>query len=174
MVGEIIQKIGIYDIPNESEGHEVINASPGTSVRVLHRGGQWYQVEGKATDGTAVQGWVYKDWIRIAPEDEVRIQPNPSPLPVITSKITQSVGSDGKKYWSGTVMNIGTKIAYDVQVEITINGYVTGSQTIVDRQSAFVATHTMDPGQSAEFVVTTVSDNGNDAGYSYDVRWTEQ
>lgn len=52
--GEIIRKIRIYDIPNEYEGREVSNADPGTLVRVLHRGGQWYQIEGETTTGIPI------------------------------------------------------------------------------------------------------------------------
>ncbi|MCS6840228.1 MAG: hypothetical protein NZ699_03950 [Roseiflexus sp.] len=87
--GEIIRKIRIYDIPNEYEGREVTNAEPGTQVRVLYRGGQWYHIEGETAGGIPVNGWVYKDWIRIVPEDEARLQPHPQALPVIVSKITQ-------------------------------------------------------------------------------------
>lgn len=101
MKGEIIRRIRIYDIPNEYEGREVTNADPGAMVRVLYRGGQWYQIEWETRRGATITGWVYKDWIRIAPEDEARLQPRPQALPVIVSKITQIVGRDGKKYWSG-------------------------------------------------------------------------
>jgi len=169
-----MRTIRILDIPNEAEGQEVTTAEPGVTVEVLYRGGQWYQIQGESASGETVTGWVYKDWIKIAPEDEVRLQPNPNPLPVIVSKITQKLGNDGKKYWSGTVMNIGMQTAYDVQVEITLNGFVAGSKTIFDRQSAPVATRNLKPGQSAKFVVTTAFAYRSEATYSYGVHWTAQ
>lgn len=49
--GQSIRKIRVYDIPNEHEGHEVINADPGVDVRVLYRAGQWYQIGTGVADG---------------------------------------------------------------------------------------------------------------------------
>ncbi len=172
--GEIIRKIRIYNIPNEYEGLEVINADPGTPVRVLYRGGQWYHIEGETTSGAMIDGWVYKDWIRIAPEDETRLRPHPQALPVIVSKITQTVGRDGKKYWSGTVMNIGAKTAYDVQVEISIRGQVGDTETLAARGTAFVTTRNLEPGQSAKFTVQTAWIADRNVFYSHEVRWTEK
>lgn len=172
--GEIIRKIRIYDIPNEYEGREVTNAEPGTRVRVLYRGGQWYHIEGETSLGIPVNGWVYKDWIRIAPEDEARLQPHPQALPVIVSKITQTVGRDGKKYWSGVVMNIGAKTAYDVAVEISIRSQVGDTETLAARGTAFVATRHLEPGQSARFTVQTAWIVNPNVFYSHEVRWTEK
>ncbi len=172
--GEIIRKIRIYDIPNEYEGREVTNADPGARVRVLHRGGQWYQIEGETSIGVPINGWVYKDWIRIAPEDEARLQPYPRALPVIVSKITQMVGRDGKEYWSGVVMNIGAKTAYDVQVEISIRGQVGDTETLAARGTAFAATRNLEPGQSAKFTVQTALVTDPNVFYSHEVRWTER
>ncbi len=172
--GRIMRTIRVLDIPNEAEGKMVINAVPGNTVDILYRGGQWYQVQGKSDSGDTVTGWVYKDWIKIAPEDEVRLQPNPAPLPVLITKITQTIGNDGRDYWSGSVMNIGAKTAYDVQMEIQLTGYAGGSQTVADRQSAFVKTRNLEPGQSAKFVVVTRLYSHNDAHYTYKVLWTER
>ncbi len=171
--GEIIRKVRVYDIPNESAGHEVINASPGDSVRVIHRGGQWYQVQGESASGETVTGWVYKDWIKIAPGDEVRLQPNPAPLPVLVSKIAQS-RSNGYEFWSGTVMNLGAKTAYDVQVEITIRGSVGSTETRAAQGVAFVATRNLEPGKSAKFRVQTEWIVSDSVYYDYKVLWTER
>jgi hypothetical protein len=46
------------------------------------------------------EGWVYRDWISIAPEDAARVQTYPDALPVIITKITQS-RSNGYEYWGG-------------------------------------------------------------------------
>jgi len=172
--GQIVRTIRIFDIPNEFEGNEVISADPGSTIDVLYRGGQWYQVQGESTSGDSFTGWVYKDWIKIAPEDEARLGPNPDALPVVVTKITQTVGNDGKKYWSGTVMNIGAKAAYDVKVEIQLNGYVAGSETVFDRQSTFVATRNLEPGQAAKFVVATNFTYRDEATYSHQALWTER
>ncbi|MGC9038710.1 MAG: hypothetical protein ACP5MJ_04310 [Roseiflexus sp.] len=172
--GEIIRKTRIYDIPNEHEGREVINAEPGTLVRVLYRGGQWYHIGGETTGGKIIDGWVYKDWIRIAPEDEARLQSHPQVLPVIVSKITQTVGRDGKKYWAGTVMNIGAKTAYDAAVEISIRSQVGDTETLADRGTAFVTKRNLEPGQSARFTVQTAWITDRNVFYSHEVRWTEK
>ena len=167
-----MRTIRVLDVPNEAEGKEVISADPGTTVDVLYRGGQWYQVQGKLA-GETVKGWVYKDWIKIAPEDEVRLQTNPAPLPVLVSKIAQS-RSNGYEYWSGTVMNVGAKTAYDVQVEITIRGSVGDTETRAAQGVAFVATRNLDPGKSAKFTVQTKWVPSDGVYYDYKVLWTER
>jgi len=172
--GQIVRTIRIFDIPNEFEGKEVISADPGSTIDVLYRGGQWYQVQGESTSGDSFTGWVYKDWIKIAPEDEARLEPNPDPLPVVVSKVNSTLGNDGRWYWSGTVMNIGSQTAYDVQVEIQLNGFVAGSETVNDRQSVFVKTRNLDPGQSATFMVSTKYASGREVTYSSRVLWTER
>jgi len=172
--GQIVRTIRIFDIPNEFEGKEVISADPGSTIDVLYRGGQWYQVQGESTSGDSFTGWVYKDWIKIAPEDEARLGPNPDPLPVVVSKVNSTLGNDGRWYWSGTVMNIGSQTAYDVQVEIQLNGFVAGSETVNDRQSVFVKTRNLDPGQSATFMVSTKYASGREVTYSSRVLWTER
>lgn len=172
--GKILRTIRVYDIPNEHEGKEVINADPGITVHVLYRGGQWYQIEAVSTGGETVTGWVYHDWISIAPADEARLQPNPDPLPVVVSKITQTVGNDGKKYWTGTVMNVGAKRASDVQVEISLNGQVGDTATRADRGTAFVATRNLEPGQASKFTVQTDWVRGDNVYYDFRVLWTAQ
>lgn len=140
----------------------------------LSRGGQWYQIEGETSAGETVTGWVYKDWINIAPEDEIRLQPNPEPLPVVVSEITTTIGDDWKQYWSGTVMNIGSKTAYDVQVEISLNGQVGDTETLADRGTAYVVSRNLEPGQAAKFTVQTSWVRDENVFYSYEVRWTER
>ncbi|NNJ09172.1 hypothetical protein EKD04_002395 [Chloroflexales bacterium ZM16-3] len=170
--GQIMRTIRIFDIPNEFEGREVISADPGVTIDVLYRGGQWYQVQGESKSGNSFTGWVYKDWMSIAPEDAARLQPYPDALPVVVTKITQTVGNDGYKYWTGSIMNIGAKTAYDVQMEISLNGQIGDTETRVDRGTAFVATRNLEPGQAAKFTVRTAWVRTGDAYYDYQVLWT--
>jgi hypothetical protein len=169
--GEIIRTVRIYDIPNEFEGKEVATAEPGIPVRVLYRGGQWYYVESARTSD-AEPGWVYKDWLKIAPEDEARIQPFPRPLPVLVTRLTQTY-RDGKDVWTGTVMNVGSQTAYDVQMEITLSGSVGTTETLNERRASFVDSRNLEPGQSSNFVVVT-DWLGQSVYYSYKVLWTER
>ncbi len=93
---------------------------------------------------------------------------------MIVSKITQMVGRDGKKYWSGTVMNIGAKTAYDAAVEISIRSQVGDTETLADRGTAFVTTRNLEPGQSAKFTVRTTWIGNPNVFSSHEVRWTEK
>lgn len=170
--GTIIRTIRVFDIPNEFEGIEVITAKPGDIAQILYRGSQWYQIQGVSTTGEEFKGWVYRDWITIAPEDAARIQAYPEALPVIVTKITQTVGNDGKKYWTGKVMNIGAKPAGDVQVEISLNGQVGDTETRADRGQAFATVRNLDPGQVSTFKVQTAWVQGDNVFYSYKVLWT--
>jgi hypothetical protein len=100
------------------------------------------------------------------------VQQYPDPLPVVVTKIKQTIGNDGKKYWTGKVMNIGAKAAYDVQVEISLNGQIGDTETRADRGESFVSTRNLEPNQEATFNVQTAWFPGNEVFYDYRVLWT--
>jgi hypothetical protein len=169
--GKIVRTITVFDIPNEVEGKHVISAKPGDIVDVLYRGSQWYQIQAVSTADEKITGWVYRDWLSIAPEDAARVQTYPDALPVIVTKIRWST-SNGYEYWSGTVMNVGAKPASDVQVEISINGQVGDTETRAAHGTAFVAAHNLEAGQASKFTVRTNWVSSDGVFYSHKVLWT--
>lgn len=173
-LGTIIRTIRVYEGPDEHNYPVVIQANPGTEVRVLYRGGQWYQVEGVSKSFDMVEGWVYRDWIDIPPDVDKHIQTYPHAFPVLVGKIEQTVDFDTMtRIWTGKVYNIGAKQARDVQVEISLTGQAAGVQTQADRQTAFVQGRSIEPGKVASFRVETALLSADESVYDAEVLWSE-
>lgn len=102
----------IYLYP--SEEFELLDLPGGVDVKVLHSGGQWYDICFRE-----YEGWVYKDWISLTKVDATRISQYPGAMPVIAGNVTQ-VRSGNKVAFKGKVFNVGAITAPEVKISVEI------------------------------------------------------
>ena len=126
---------------------KVADFKAGDTVRVLHRGGAWFEVESGAS-----HGWLYKDWIDLSAEAGAAVAQYPDALPVFVGKVVQqALGSS--TVFKGRIFNVGATPTTGVKVEIETKD---GNGERVDLASALADPYDIAAGDTASFQVITL------------------
>lgn len=156
-----VKALTIYSQPDESY-KERGTLALGDQMTVLHRGGQWFEVE-----ANGAQGWVYREWIDLSSEQADRVPIYPDSMPVIVGKVVESYDY-GYATYKGRVMNVGLKTAYGVKAEVEA---FDSAHNRVALDSSFVDGIDLAPGEQRSFMIMT-PDNGIES-YILRLDWQE-